>query len=407
MEFVLRLMYKDHEQATRIRNLLKAEKSIVEPKTLIPLQGLTYLLDNNMTAAQYTNTRLISKEYGSNIFPSYNKIAEAKQECRPSVQCTVNDVSATLPLQALLNHTAHRLLLLQEPVLSRFKEENIVDVKIKLQVKWGSDGSADHSQHNQKYVNVESMANFFATTLVPLRMTTDDDWKLIIWNNATPQSTRWCRPLRLHFAKETEEFTMNEINFVRDEIAALHPFIITIAGVQVTIVFELYLTMIDGKTLATITNTKSKQSCSVCPATPKEFNNLDNMEIRFKSKEGSLNYGLSVLHLWIRCFEWLLHLSYRLDVKKWQLRGRELKAIGKERKMLLQKRFIEKMAIRVDFPSTGNVCRTAFSNPKLLSEILEVDENLIKNVRTILIALSCQLPLNVERFHALQRHMIT
>lgn len=190
LEYVLRLLYNDHEKVTKIRNLLKAEKSMVESKKMIPLRGLTYLLDNKLTAAQYTNTRLISKEYGSNVFPSYNKIAEAKQECRPSVKCNVNDVSATLPLQALLNHTAHRLLLLQEPIFTRFKDGNINDSTIKLQVKWGSDGSADHSQYNQKYVNVESTvnsdANFFATTLAPLRMTTVDEWKTVVWNNATP-----------------------------------------------------------------------------------------------------------------------------------------------------------------------------------------------------------------------------
>lgn len=411
LEYVLRLLYNDHEKATKIRDLLKAEKSTVKPKKMIPLRGLTYLLDNNLTVAQYTNTRLISKEYGSSIFPSYNQVAESKKECRPSVKCNVNDVSATLPLQALLNHTAHRLLQLQEPIFTIFKDGNIHDLTIKLQVKWGPDGSADHSQYNQKYVNVESTvnsdANFYATTLVPLRMTTVDKWKQLIWNNATPQSPRWCRPLRLHFAKETEEFTMKEIDFVRDEITALNPFRATIAGIQLTVVFELYLTMIDGKTLAFATKTKSKQRCCICKATPKLFNNLKNMEIRFKPKEGTLNYGLSVLHLWIRCFEWLLHLSYRLDVKKWQMRGPVLKAKAKERKKLLQQRFIDKMGIRVDFPSTGgcgnsnngNVCRTAFAKPELLSEVLEVDEHLIKNVRIILIALSCQLPLDVERFH--------
>lgn len=76
--------------------------------------------------------------------------------------------------------------------------------------------------------------------------------------------------------------------------------------------------------------------------------------------------------------------------------------------MLLQERFKDKIRLRVDFPSSGgsgnsnngNVCRVAFSNPELLSEILELDANLIKNIRTILIALSCQLPLNIERFHA-------
>lgn len=410
LEYVLRLLYRNQEKATKIRSLLNKEKSFVNPKKINPLRGLTFLLDNNLTTLQYRNTRLISKECGSNIFPPYNVIAETKKECRPATKCEVNDVSATLPLQELLNHTAGRLLLLQEEVIRGFKNETNGELAVKLQVKWGADGSADHSQYNQKYVNVESTkisgANFYATTLVPLRMTTTDDSKIVIWNNHTPQSPRWCRPLRLHFAKETDEFTLTEIDFVQSEIAALEPFAVTIAGVQILILYELYLTMIDGKTLAIVTRTTSKQRCCICGSTPKNFNNLENVEIRFKPIEGRLVYGLSVLHLWIRSFEWLLHISYRIDVKTWQLRGPELKAMGKERKRILQERFLKKMFIRVDFPSTGgsgnsnngNVCRTAFSNPKLLAEILELDETLIKNMQTILIALSCQFPLDIERF---------
>lgn len=404
LEYVLRMLYVDHENATRIQNLLKAEKSMTKPQKISRLMGLTYLLDNGLTAAQYTSTRLISKEHGSNIFPSYNKVAKAKEECRPPEKCKVTGVSATLPLQALLDHTAHRILLLQEPILMRFK------MRIKLQIKWGCDGSSDHSRYNQNYVHVEtavnSDANFFATTVAPLRMTSVDDAKTLIWNNAAPQSPRWCRPRRFNFAKEMEEFTLREINFVQTEIAALNIFTVTIAGVQVSVEYELYFTMLDGKTLATVTGTKSKQTCCVCKATPKQFNNLENKEIRFKPKEGTLCYGLSVLHLWIRFFEWLLHLSYRVDIKKWQLRDARDKEKAKERKHLLQQKFLDEMKLRVDFPSTkgtgnsntGNVCRKAFSDPKTLLKILGVNEKLVKNVRIILIALSSQLPLDIDRF---------
>lgn len=30
-------------------------------------------------------------------------------------------------------------------------------------------------------------------------------------------------------------------------------------------------------------------------------------------------FGLSTLLLWIRCFEGILHISYKLDIKKWQV----------------------------------------------------------------------------------------
>ena len=31
-------------------------------------------------------------------------------------------------------------------------------------------------------------------------------------------------------------------------------------------------------------------------------------------------YGLSTLHAWIRCFECILHIAYRMPIKKWQIR---------------------------------------------------------------------------------------
>jgi hypothetical protein len=41
--------------------------------------------------------------------------------------------------------------------------------------------------------------------------------------------------------------------------------------------------------------------------------------------EEPLRFGLSSLHAWIRCFECLLYISYRLGINTWQVRGQENK----------------------------------------------------------------------------------
>ena len=46
--------------------------------------------------------------------------------------------------------------------------------------------------------------------------------------------------------------------------------------------------------------------------------------------------------------------------------------------------------------TTGNVCRRIFSNPKLASEALGVDEDLIRRFRNILLAINSERPLNAE-----------
>lgn len=280
-----------------------------------------------------------------------------------------------------------------------------------FQLTWGFDGTSNQSQYNQKFAgdgsvgNDESDANLLATTVVPLRMADDDDESSIIWNNATPQSLRWCRPLRLQFKKETKDSTIAEKLAVDDEVSNLTEFNMTIAGLNVIVRYQLYLSMIDGKVLANITDTKSYQTCCICKANPKDFNNLSNMSTRFKPQEGTLKFGISPLHLWIRFFETSLHLSYRLPFQKPQLRG-IFKVEAAQRKLVIQKRFFEKMGRRVDYPSVGGsgnsnsgpVARKAFSNPKVMAEILELDEDLIDRFHTILVALSCQLPLDVEKF---------
>lgn len=191
-------------------------------------------------------------------------------------------------------------------------------------------------------------------------------------------------------AKKTPELTSREIQSVQEEIRNLTPFTTTIAGKKITVIYELYLTMIDGKIFQVVTRTKSSLVCGICDASPKQFNNLKDLKTRFKPKEGTLNYGVSVLHLWIRSFERLLHVSYTIKVKKWQMRGPVLKKEVKERKPKLG----------TGNSNSGPVARRAFSDPELLAEILELNVNLIERVSTILIALSCQLHLNIDFFSA-------
>lgn len=102
------------------------------------------------------------------------------------------------------------------------------------------------------------------------------------------------------------------------------------------------------------------------------FNKLKNIENgKFKADLEKLQFGVSSLHARIRCFETLLHISYRLDFKKLQCRSTEEKLSIQNRKKKIQKLFEEKFKMRVDQPlpggsgnsNNGNVARRAFANP--------------------------------------------
>ena len=81
------------------------------------------------------------------------------------------------------------------------------------------------------------------------------------------------------------------------------------------------------------------------------MNNLDKVCNR-PIQESNLIYGISPLHGWIKCFECLLHISYRLPIKAWQVKG-DHKSVVKERKEEIQKRFRKEMGLLVDVPKPG------------------------------------------------------
>lgn len=126
-----------------------------------------------------------------------------------------------------------------------------------------------------------------------------------------------------------------------------------------------------------------------------------------KLVEGALTHGLSDLHLKLHCFDFLLKLSYKsvLPEDKHQVRGKENQDLVADRKLVIQQRFKEQMNMLVDMPkpsggntNTGNVARRAFEDARVLSEILNLDFELINNIRILLIAISVKHQINVTKF---------
>lgn len=82
-------------------------------------------------------------------------------------------------------------------------------------------------------------------------------------------------------------------------------------GKVITINYNFFLTMIDGKVLNEITNTTSTLMCAICKKSQKDFSNLDDS----LQTEKNFKYGISPLHARIRCMEFILKLGYA-DLEK-------------------------------------------------------------------------------------------
>lgn len=371
---------------------------ITTPRCLTNEEALAYYVDSKSTSHSYKQTRKWSIRAGHKVFPSLYSVRKAKVACYPpEEQIIVNETRAEIKVQAVLDKTTERLILAQQEVISSL----LPCSSFTLTSKWGCDGSSGHSLYKQKFTNFDDSDEFlFVFSFVPLQLR--DDKGNIVWQNPRPSSTMYCRPIKFIFSKETKELTTIETNKVLEEINALLPTICKVIESEVSVTHVMLLTMIDGKICNTLTETSSSQKCFICGATPSMMNDLTK---EFVANKDNLGFGLSTLHAWIRCFECLLHISYRLNVKKWQLRSDEDKSNVKQRSKDIKNRFKNEMGLIVDKPkpgfgntNDGNTARRFFEKPEASADITGLDVLLIQKFGTLLRTLSSGYDINVEKF---------
>ncbi|CAH2101215.1 unnamed protein product [Euphydryas editha] len=242
-------------------------------------------------------------------------------------------------------------------------------------------------------------SNIFQSSFVPLRLVCGTK---IVWQNPTPSSPQYCRPIRIRFVKENVDITQEKIEYVENAINALQKTKILLEEKSYSVKHTMMLTMVDAKVCNAATQTTSTMRCYICGATSKEFNDLT---IKKDVDVDALSFGLSTLHARIRLFESILHVSYKLTVKKWQLRDDVDKIIVKERKKVIQDKFRRETGLIVDVPkggfgnfNDGNTSRRFFSNPELAATVTGVDSTLIYRIKVILEVISSGHKVYLNKF---------
>lgn len=390
-------------RASKYRKVMSSSQKC-NVKKHSPSQALSIFVEANLTRRQYEVIQSANK----NIYPCYSLIQTAKKQCYPKEEAIlVTDVCAEIKLQALLDHTCERLCKYLEEVLDTCSE---TENELELLCKWGCDGS-HQSEYKQKFQNdvPSSDSHIFQSSFVPLRLIANSgNKKKILWQNPVPSSTRYCRPIRIRFLHESNDITNEEINYIESQASNLNKTNIkTSSGSTFQISHTLVPTMVDGKVCLAATNTTSTMRCYICGETSRNFNKLENLK---EVNPDALKFGLSVLHARIRCFEAFLHLSYKLPVKKWQIRSAEEKKIIAETKQKIQEAFKEELGLLVDIPKAGfgntndgNTSRRFFENPEISSQITGINVRLILRVKVILEAITSGHAINVEKFASYAR----
>lgn len=173
--------------------LQESNKSDIAARSMTPTQALSIFVEAALTRIQYEIVRTSDRK----LYPCYTILQKAKNECYPcSDSFRVTENCAEVELQALLNHTGERLLLYLDEVVNALSESDLGPFNLELIHKWDYDGS-QQTQYKQKFENsTDSDSNIFQSTLVPLRLCMNGK---IIWQNPTPSSPRFCRPMRIRY----------------------------------------------------------------------------------------------------------------------------------------------------------------------------------------------------------------
>ena len=133
--------------------------------------------------------------------------------------------------------------------------------------------------------------------------------------------------------------------------------------------------MFNNKVVNALTDTKSTQSCNVCNAKPSEMNNIDLVKAKVEN-ESALTLRISGLHCWRKCWEFFLHFSYKIEIKKYKAKTIKEKLSVNLRKKEIQLHFRVHLSLSVDMPKAGfgksndgTTARRAYKNHELFSEI--------------------------------------
>lgn len=377
--------------------VLRIKNSIRTPPNSQPIkfsneEALSLFLDMGLTRETYCIMRTKLREHKSDVFPAYRHLRVSKQEAVPK-DCIITEESAEVKLQDLMDHTVRRI------IESKTEEEiNDLPKNLTLISKWGCDGSSGQSAYKQiiKTDKEETIsdANMFMASVVPLRLKSETTEH---WKNPSPSSTHFCRPIMFQYVKESSEVIRGTVDNIKQQISVMLPSKFQVNGHIFIINHKLFLTMIDGKVLNVLTDTKSTKTCAICKRTQKDFQDFEESI----TDESNFEFGMAPLHARIRCMEFILKLSYTLPNDD---DDGEIPNIN-QRKKQIQEKLHKEIGIIVDKPkqgfgnfNDGNTSRRFFDNDNVAAHITGVDQIILKRLQVILNVLNCGENVNGEKF---------
>ena len=295
------------------------QKSDTEPKKkLSNEQLLSTIAVLDLSVDKYDKFRALT---GKENVSHYNTVVKYRDSILPNVQTTDN--SCTVTLREMVHNTVKRLLEYlsdKTDVLCDLSEED--RHSLLLIAKLGSDGQADQANYKTCETMRGNISDSAAFTVgfVPLFLKTQGG--RVLWVNPAPNSPFICRNLVFSFTKETDDVTYEHYVSIKSQIAELEDLQLVVNNQQFTLLAApstYETTMYDGKSVVAITRkltgrAVSTQSCQLCFKQPNNFQNASPNESCDDIDSTLVKLGISCLHMWIRCMEYLFNISIRRQI---------------------------------------------------------------------------------------------
>ena len=266
---------------------------------------------------------------------------------------------------------------------------------IEIAIKYGADGS------DYKMAKTDVLTNDNSVFVVCFCILKIKQGRIILFENPSPSSTLYCRPLRMYFLKETPDLIKSVFTEIKTELESLKSFKFTFSGKQFDFKGTFYPSMVDGKVVNAIFDNTNTKLCFICGEKGNSLNTISPSTSAYKDVE-IFKFGLQPLHILIRVTEWVLKISYSLENTGNRVSD---KIIYEQRKKAIHNKIKEIFSINIDVPSIkngrttdGNMARKVFSNHQVFANCLELDPTFIRNISCLLACVSSSRKVDPEKY---------
>jgi len=115
-----------------------------------------------------------------------------------------------------LNDTAFRFIKLLRPHLNASTNLTMIS-------KWGCDGAFDQLHYKLNFDHLlHDDSSIFICSFVPIKIYSNENGE-ILWQNDSPSSTRFYRPIEFKFVKEEKTEVKNIVEKIKEETSFLIP----------------------------------------------------------------------------------------------------------------------------------------------------------------------------------------